>query len=148
MANAARSDSQRSALHRASHRTASNAPLRNGKQKTILSLHHEYFRQNKRAFQPYLPRTLALPTEYSDEARPLLRTSEEGPLKQGKWSAPATQPTLKYPPESRPSLPLSGPFYFKISHLPLHGKRSARRAGAAGKSPSIPNKTEKELKDF
>ena len=170
LASAARSDGQRSALDPASHRTAPNALQRNEKRKIILPRHHEDFRPNSQTLQPkqesnltksaedFNPNrgavrqnqlgTLTLSTEYFDEARLPLRTSEKGPLKQGKWSAQITRPPLRNLPKSRPSPPLSGPFYFKISLSNLHGKYPARRAGAAGKSPSIPNKTEKELKDF
>ena len=52
LANAARSDSQRSALHRALHRTASNALQRNEERKIILPRHHEDFRPNSQALQP------------------------------------------------------------------------------------------------
>ena len=52
MVNAARSDSQRSALHRASHRTASNALQRNEERKIILPRHHEDFRPNSQTLQP------------------------------------------------------------------------------------------------
>ena len=117
LASAARSDGQRSALDRASHRTAPNALQRNEKRKIILPRHHEDFRPNSQALQPkqesnltksaedFNPNrgavrqnqlgTLTLSTEYFDEARLPLRASEEYPLKQGKWSAQATRPTLR-----------------------------------------------------